>query len=91
MLHVVCYDISDDRTRTRMSNSLLDFGVRIQESVFECCLDGELYDRMLERLEKIPLQDQDRVRIYRVCADCVERVQIFGVGDVTQDPPYYLI
>jgi CRISPR/Cas system-associated endoribonuclease Cas2 len=30
-----------------MSRRLRDFGVRIQESVFECLLDEKLYDRMI--------------------------------------------
>lgn len=91
MLHVVCYDISDDRTRDRMAEGLLDFGVRIQESVFECLLDEELYARMLAQIEKVPLAKTDRVRIYRLCARCVEVVKIYGPGEVTRDPEFYLV
>ncbi len=91
MLHVVCYDISEDNARTQMSDRLLDFGVRIQDSVFECLLDAELYERMLERIEKVPLAEQDRVRIYRICGRCVEAVKIYGPGEVTRDPEFYLI
>jgi len=91
MLHVVCYDISDDRVRDRMSERLLDFGVRIQDSVFECLLDEELYARMLSQIEKIPLAKTDRVRIYRLCSRCVEAVRIYGPGEVTRDPEFYLV
>jgi CRISPR-associated protein Cas2 len=91
MLHVVCYDISDDRVRDRMSERLLDFGVRIQDSVFECLLDEELYARMLSQIEKIPLAKTDRVRIYRLCGRCVEAVRIYGPGEVTRDPEFYVV
>jgi len=91
MLYLVCYDISNDATRERMSKTLLDFGTRIQESVFECPLNDVLYERMMARMERLSLGDEDRVRVYRVCALCVEQVQIYGPGDVTQEPDYYLV
>ena len=53
MLYVVCYDVSEDKTRDRLSERLLDFGVRIQESVFECLLDADLYDRMLASISTV--------------------------------------
>lgn len=91
MLYVVCYDISDDRLRNQMSDRLLDFGTRIQESVFECLLDHELYDRMIDRLSRIHLAESDRVRVYRVCANCIEQVRIYGPGDLTRAPDFYLV
>jgi CRISPR-associated protein Cas2 len=91
MLYVVCYDISDDKTRNQMSERLLDFGARIQESVFECVLDGECHERMLERLDRVPIAQTDRVRVYRLCQTCVETVRIYGPGEVTRDPDFYLV
>ena len=91
MLYMVCYDISDDKTRNQMSERLLDFGVRIQESVFECVLDGYGYVRMMEALNKVPIEDSDRLRIYKVCQTCVEAIQIYGPGEITSDPEYYVV
>ena len=91
MLYLVCYDISNDLVRDRMSKTLLDFGSRIQESVFECPLNDDLLDRMMARLEKLALGDDDRVRVYRLGGPCVERVRIYGPGDVTIEPEFYLV
>jgi len=91
MLHIICYDISNDNARTQMSERLLDFGVRIQESVFECLLDPYSYMRMMESLEKITLAPTDRVRVYKVCQTCVSSIRIYGPGEVTEDPEYYLV
>jgi CRISPR-associated endonuclease Cas2 len=33
-----------------MAKTLLDFGDRVQESVFECRLDESRFDRLLKRL-----------------------------------------
>ena len=91
MLYMVCYDISDDKTRNQMSERLLDFGVRIQESVFECVLDEEAQEQMMERLDKVPPAKTDKVRIYRMCQTCVTTVKIYGPGEVTRDPEFYMV
>lgn len=91
MLFVVCYDISNDASRKQMAMRLLDFGVRIQESVFECLLDEEGYERMLKRIDKIALTTTDRVRIYRICRKCVNTIRIYGSGEMTVDPEFYLV
>jgi len=91
MLHVVCYDISSDSVRDRMSRTLLDFGTRIQESVFECVLNEELRTAMMARLQRLPLGADDRVRVYRVCERCVEQVEIYGQGEITRDPDFYVV
>jgi CRISPR-associated protein Cas2 len=91
MLYLVCYDISGDAVRSQMAKRLLDFGVRIQESVFECLVDDDLYDRMLGAIGGVGLAETDRVRLYRICGKCVDTVQIYGPGEVARDPDYYLV
>jgi len=91
MLYLVCYDISDDKIRYQVSERLLDFGARIQESVFECLLDAAQYERLVAALDRIRLDELDKVRIYKVCANCVEAVKIYGPGEVSRDPDFYLV
>lgn len=91
MLHVVSYDISSDAVRDRMSRTLLDFGSRIQESVFECVLNTQLHAEMMTRLQRLPLGPADRVRVYRVCERCVEQVAIYGDGEITRDADFYVV
>lgn len=91
MLYVVCYDISDDRLRQRLSGRLLDFGVRVQESVFECLLEPGQYEQMLTALERVPLAELDSLRVYRICANCAEAIRIYGPAEVTQDPAFYVV
>jgi CRISPR-associated protein Cas2 len=38
MFVVVAYDISDDPRRTKLHNTLKNFGTPVQYSVFECIL-----------------------------------------------------
>ncbi|HIP96765.1 MAG TPA: CRISPR-associated endonuclease Cas2, partial [Anaerolineae bacterium] len=39
MFVVVAYDISNDRRRTKLHDTLLNFGTPVQYSVFECIVD----------------------------------------------------
>ncbi len=47
MQYWACYDIADDRRRQRLSDVLLDFGTRVQESVFQCLIDASLAEECL--------------------------------------------
>jgi CRISPR-associated protein Cas2 len=91
MLIVVSYDLPDDRRRTRLADALEDFGVRVQYSVFECLLPPEQVERLRDRMAKLIDPTADSVRIYRLCQDCVERVEILGQGKVTEDPDVYVV
>jgi CRISPR-associated protein Cas2 len=73
-LVVVAYDVVDDARRGRGANVLLDCGVRVQYSVFECVLArGELRD-LARRLQGCIDQAEDAVAFYPVCRRCRRRV-----------------
>ena len=91
MQYVICYDISDDGRRSRVAQALLDFGSRIQESVFVANLDEELAGRMRERLEKLLDQEQDRIHVFELCADCSRRTKALGTGEVVEDRAFYVV
>jgi CRISPR-associated protein Cas2 len=81
MLTWVVYDISNDRTRTRIARRCLDAGLyRVQKSVF-------LGDLAANRVEEILLFSQelldlntDSVYIFPMCQDDFARVRILGQG-----------
>lgn len=85
MFVVVSYDISDDRRRGRVANALEDFGERVQLSVFECRLEPAQLDRLRRRMLKLLKLEEDRLRIYRLCAACVPSIEIFGPGRIVED------
>ncbi len=91
MLIVVSYDVPNDRRRTRLAHMLKDFGQRVQYSVFECRLDAEALDRLRQRIEKITNPLEDSVRIYRLCLECEQKMEIQGLGKVTENPDVYVL
>ena len=63
--YLVCYDVSDDRRRTRIYEVCRGFGERLQYSVFRCDmnrselvqLESELWDVIHHREDQILLID----------------------------------
>lgn len=76
-LHVISYDIAKDSARTRMAKILLDYGDRVQCSVFEAQLDAKDVERILRRARRL-VAEGDSLRIYALCAACSEKVQSLG-------------
>lgn len=63
--HLVVYDISDQRERTRVSKVLAGYGRRVQESVFECCLNRRLKEKLRHELEALSL-GSGFILLYRI-------------------------
>jgi CRISPR-associated protein Cas2 len=91
MLIVVSYDVPNDRRRTRLAHALEDFGQRVQYSVFECLLEMEDVEHLRRRIEKLIDPSEDSLRIYRLCRDCEERLEILGTGKPTNDPDLFVL
>ncbi len=91
-MHVlVSYDIVDNRRRSRTMKALKDYGHRVQLSVFECDLDIEEYRRMKMAVERLIDEKEDRIRYYRLCRGCLDRIVISGWGEVTTDDGVWII
>lgn len=91
MQYVTCYDIADDARRNRVAAVLLDFGNRVQESVFVAHLDDDLAARMRERLTRLVDPDRDCVHVFEICGACEKRVWTIGIGEVARDPDWYVV
>jgi CRISPR-associated protein Cas2 len=63
----------------------------VQYSVFECRLTPDQIDRLRARMMKEIEPAEDSVRIYRLCQDCVGKIEILGPGKVTEDPKVYVL
>jgi CRISPR-associated protein Cas2 len=91
MQYVVCYDIADDARRSRVSNCLLDFGARAQESVFIANLEQDHAARMAQRLERLVDPNLDRMHIFQLCAACAGKTRVLGAAETIQDREFYII
>lgn len=83
---VICYDIPDDKRRTKVAKTLDSYGDRVQFSVFEALLDRRLFAAMMSKLEPLLDPKEDTLRAYPLCAGCVKRQVKIGVG-ANDTPP----
>jgi CRISPR-associated protein Cas2 len=91
MFHVVAYDVADDVRRLAVARILEGFGTRVQRSVFECHLTAASFRELRDRLAEVMDLDEDSVRLYRVCADCLNQVELLGGVPVTEARRYFIV
>lgn len=77
-LYIIAYDISLDKRRTKVHKLLCGYGAWTQYSLFECWLTKQQLVELRAKLHKILLPADDTVRLYRVCAACVEGAITIG-------------
>lgn len=82
MLHVLAYDITDDRRRRQIVKRMEGLGRRVQESVFETVMtSGQIRRAVLELQTQLMPTEGDSLRVYRVCSACAaHRLRIGGVS-----------
>lgn len=87
MLMLVAYDVSTvdvagRRRLRRVARACLDFGQRVQNSVFECEVDPAQWVALRTRLVGEIERDTDSLRFYRLGADGKRRVEHVGAKPV---------
>jgi CRISPR-associated protein Cas2 len=80
---LVCYDVStqDKGGPKRLRNVAkicLNFGQRVQFSVFECRVNDLQYDELLHQLSKVINKETDGLRIYRLYGERERAVTAIG-------------
>lgn len=83
-MHIaVAYDVSEDKNRRRVYQTLQRYGAWQQYSVFELEVSKtervELEDELESHIEE---SDGDRIRIYRLCSACLD-----ATTDLGSNPP----
>lgn len=94
MMVLVSYDVStvDNRGKTRLrkaAKACLDFGQRVQNSVFECDVDPAQWTELKHRLETIINPEEDSLRFYFLGSNWQHRVEHVGAKptlDLRNDP-----
>lgn len=90
MLYIVSYDISDPKRLRKVFNTLKDFGVSVQYSVFECDLTLREVKDMVSLLSELIDLKEDSLLVYPVCRDCRQKVKLSGQGRIWIDQKYWV-
>jgi len=91
MFVIISYDIVDDKRRNKISKMLEDYGIRVQYSVFECLIEKEQLKDIKELAEEIINPAEDSIRYYIICEECLRKIEIMGIGEVTTDLDFYIV
>ncbi len=70
---------------------LKDYGDRVQKSVFECNFSSKTYETVKAGIERIINKKKDRVRYYRICKGCIDKIEISGWGEITEQEEFMVI
>ena len=87
MLVLVSYDVSTisqegARRLRRIAKHCLDFGQRVQYSVFECVVDPGQWEKLKARLLSTYFSKEDSLRFYYLGANWKRKVEHFGAKAV---------
>lgn len=87
MLMLVAYDVSTETTEgrrrlRRVARACLDFGQRVQNSVFECEVDPAQWTALRNRLIREIDAEADSLRFYRLGGEGRRRIEHIGAKPV---------
>ena len=83
MMVVVSYDVStktsSGKKRLRkVAETCLDFGIRAQDSVFECIVEPAQWEILKNELLSIYEAEEDNLRFYYLGSNWKKRVECYG-------------
>ncbi len=90
-LWLVCYDVPNDKRRTKLAKRIEQRCQRVQYSVFECPLNETDLTYQLEK-RWLPLLDsnEDNLRVYPLDKKAKQKTRIHG-SPPPYEPPDYVI
>lgn len=78
MLYLIAYDITAPKRLAKVAKVCLDYGVRVEYSVFECDLEEREFNECWRRLREIVDEEEDSLLAYQLCGACVKKIESAG-------------
>ncbi len=89
--YVLAYDITDDKRRQKIAKMCEATAERVQGSVFEGYFTPAELDKLLKKAQKVMKKEEDSLRVYALCADCREKIGMYGCGSLTPPPGVVIV
>ena len=89
MLHIVAYDIRNPKRLKKIAKLCLDYGVRVQFSIFEFDLEPSLTMQFIREIDSIIDPRSDKVMIIPVCSSCRKNIRLLGQATPFSLPDFY--
>lgn len=86
MLVLITYDVNTTdaagrKRLTKVAKICVNYGQRVQNSVFECSLDNAQLIVVRDKLRKVIDENSDSLRIYNLGNSYVNRIEHYGVKE----------
>jgi CRISPR-associated protein Cas2 len=78
MLLVIAYDITSPKRLKKVADCCMDFGMRVQYSVFECRLEADTFERFWDRLTECIDPDEDKLVAYPLHGSQQRKIRTAG-------------
>ena len=84
MLVLITYDVNTEdeagkKRLRRVAKQCLNYGIRVQNSVFECLVDGAQCRSLKGKLQEIMDEQKDSIRIYYLNDREKQKIECMGV------------
>lgn len=82
---IVCYDVSTKKSSgqkrlKKVAETCLNFGIRAQNSVFECVVEPAQWEILKDELLTIFDEKEDSLRFYHLGANWQRRLERYGAN-----------
>ena len=89
---IVAYDIADPKRLSKVAKVIMDYGIRVQKSIFQVDSSNNLFLEMKSRIEDIIEPFADGVKYFPLCEKCAGKVEIIGQGIfIDPDEEFYVL
>lgn len=83
MLVIVCYDVSTttqsgQKRLKKVAEICLNYGIRAQNSVFECLVEPHQWEYLKKELLDVYHPEEDSLRFYYLGSNWQKRVEYYG-------------
>ncbi len=75
---VIAYDVADNKRRHKIAKTLEKYGMRCNESVFECILTDANIRKLKQKIEMLANEKEDSILYYYLCKPCVLKRECIG-------------
>jgi CRISPR-associated protein Cas2 len=96
MMVVVSYDVSTKtlsgkKRLKKVADTCLNFGIRAQNSVFECLVEPAQWEMLKSKLLSIYKPEEDNLRFYYLGSNWRNRLENFGKDkNIISDDPFII-
>jgi CRISPR-associated protein Cas2 len=88
MLYLVAYDIADPKRLHRIATICEDYGLRVQNSLFECWLEDEQFESLWTKLRETMVANVDRIAAYTLDKNGAKKRLVAGDTMKSTRPAY---